>query len=421
MSATRQIAAIVLALGANWPCGPAAAQSGNGALRNVALRSRLTHVQPMTGIVLWTSNEQVAESPIQLEFRYFTYAQVVQGPGDYDWSILDRQLEQTAARGHQLVLRWHDTYVGKPTGVPKHVVELPGYRHQTAKSEGRETGFPDWGHPALQQCVLDFLTAFAERYDRDRRLAFVELGFGLWGEYHLYDGPMELGRTFPSLEFQAKFLRHADKELRVTPWMISIDAADDWSPVTRDPDLLSLRLGLFDDSLNHRHHKSENLPDWNAMGRDRWRVSPAGGEFSFYQRVDQTRALAPEGPHGVSFESHAAEFHLSFVLGDGQPKYQPAERILQAGQALGYRFAVTEFRSGPGRSRVRIENRGIAPLYYDAYPAIDGVRSDHSLRGLLPGEQREFSITAGGDQPRLTIECSRLVPGQMIEYEADLP
>lgn len=69
---------------------------------------------------------------------------------------------------------------------------------------------------------------------------------------------------------------------------------------------------------------------------------------------------------------------------------------------------------------VTIRNDGVAPIYYDAYPTVNGVRGSDSLRGLLPGTSVTASIAAGGSDPVLTIECDRLVPGQEIQFEADL-
>ena len=67
-----------------------------------------------------------------------------------------------------------------------------------------------------------------------------------------------------------------------------------------------------------------------------------------------------------------------------------------------------------------VANRGVAPIYHDAYLAVNGVRSERSLKGLLPGASRTDEIASGGSSPRLTIACDRLVPGQSIDYEADL-
>lgn len=387
---------------------------------DIALQAKITSVQPMTGIVLWETNEAVHSAPIQLEYAYLSYAQVIQGPDVYDWTVIDSLLERIANRKHQAILRWYDTYVGKPSGVPKHIRSQSDYRGVTAKSEGKNTGFPDWSNAKWQACVLDFLTAFADRYDRDPRLAFVQLGFGLWSEYHIYDGPMELGKTFPSLQYQTQFLEHAAQAFRFTPWMISVDAAGEHTPIAKTSSLLALPFGLFDDSFNHRRHAEENEPNWNSLGRERWEHAPTGGEFSFFETRDQRRALDRDGPHGIPFEDHASNFHISFMIGDDQLRFQSADRVRAAGLACGYRFRVIEFKASLDRCRVTIRNDGIAPLYCDAYPSIDGVRSNDSLKGLLPGTAKSFEFNRRSEAPRLTIESDRLVPGQTINFEADL-
>lgn len=388
--------------------------------RPVALVSQITDVQPMTGIVLWSTNSAVKTAPIQLEYSYLTYAQVVSQKGRYNWAPVEALLDAVSKRGHQAVLRWHDMYVGKPTGVPAYIKALPDYHETHGKSEKQPTDFPDWSNAELRRFTVEFFTRFAEKYDRDPRLAFVQVGFGLWAEYHIYDGPMKLGKTFPSRAFQSEFARHLGGTFQQTPWMISVDAAGDQAPYASDPTLLDLPFGVFDDSFNHARHAVENEPNWNTLRRDRWKIAPGGGEFSFFKKVDQSKALAPKGPHGISFEIQAARYHVSFIIGDAQPRFQPAKRIRAAGLACGYRFRVTKFVASDMAAQVEIVNEGIAPFYYDAFPALNGVRSQTSLKGLLPGERRVFEMAAGGSAPKLTLECDRLVPGQRIGYVADL-
>lgn len=43
----------------------------------VPLVSHITHVQPMTGIVLWTTSEQNRTDAVQLEYSYMKYGDVV--------------------------------------------------------------------------------------------------------------------------------------------------------------------------------------------------------------------------------------------------------------------------------------------------------------------------------------------------------
>ena len=390
-------------------------------MKPVSLRSRISSVQPMTGIVLWSTNPAASTAPIQLEFAYLKYDQVVRNEGTYDWSAVEKLLDDVASRGHQVILRWHDTYVGKQNGVPEYIKSLRDYHATNALSENKPTGFPDWSHPELRRFLLEFFSRFAEKYDRDPRIAFVQVGFGLWSEYHIYDGPMQLGTTFPDRAFQGLFASHLASQFQHTPWMISVDAAGDHAPFVSDESLRDLPFGVFDDSFNHRRHQQENEPNWVALGNDRWKVAPAGGEFSFFEAKDQKKALSVNGPHGVPFEKQAAKFHVSFIIGDDQPNFQNSERIRAAGQACGYRFRVTRFECNSARSTVTIENEGIAPIYYDAYPAVNAVRSKQSLRGLLPSESRSFDIDSGGSSPVLTIQSDRLVQGQEIQYDAAIP
>jgi len=387
-------------------------------LRPLPLESKVTHVQPMTGIVLWSDSEHVKTDAIQLEFSYMKYGDVVARAGDYDWSAVERVLDAIAGRGHQAILRFYDTYVGKKTTVPDYIKKLPDYKETTAPSEKKPTDFPDWSHPELQRFILEFYAKFAEKYDRDPRLAFVETGFGLWSEYHIYDGPMKLGKTFPDKEYQAKFLKQLAEAFKTTPWMISVDAAGEHTPLGTRKELLALPFGNFDDSFLCRQHATENEPNWKFFGRDRYLRAPAGGEFSYYNDQDQKHALDPKGPHGIPFETASRDFHITFMIGSDQPTYQKMERIRAAGLACGYRFKVTEFRSGNGRSKVTIANTGIAPLYHDAYVAVKGVRAKASLKGLAPGQIRTDEITAEG--ATVTIESDRLVKGQRIEFEAEL-
>src|SRR5262249_13810398 len=122
----------------------------------------------------------------------------------------------------------------------------------------------------------------------------------------------------------------------------------------------------------------------------------------------------------IPFEKAAADFHITFMIGDAQPQYQPIARIRAAGLACGYKFRILAFEAGPSRSRITITNSGVAPIYHDAYLAVNGVRAERSLKGLLPGQSRTDEVGSGGASPWLTITCDRLVTKQSIEFEADL-
>jgi hypothetical protein len=394
----------------------------NNDFYDISLKSSITHVQPMTGIVFWTDSGRNDTDGIQLEYAYTPFNRIVENKDQYHWDDLDRLLSNVAARGHQAVLRFYYVYPGERTTVPDYVKSSTGYNETIGQSEGQTTYFPDWSSKELKNFTLDFYSEFAARFNNDARLAFLQVGFGLWGEYHIYDGPLVLGKTFPSKAFQARFVQHLDNLFTILPWSISIDAADtEVGPFGEDSELNTAAFGLFDDSFLHKTHDQYNAACFNFFNYEqRYRNSPMGGELSYYSDYDQQHALDIKGPYGIPFEELASQYHISYMIGNDQPDYQSMERIAAAGMATGYQFQIIGFKASDTQSLVTVRNIGVAPLYYDAFVTIDGVRSQESLKGLLPGQSKEFTITAGGRTPELTIECDRLVPGQKIEFEADL-
>ncbi len=416
----------IAALAAAFACTPNDKQQGEYAdFERVPLQSEIQNVQPMTGIVLWNTNGRsiTAKDKIQLEYSYMLYNDVCKEQGVYDWTPMDKLLEEVASRGHQAVVRFRYTYVGQQCAVPDYIKAWPGYEEMSGKSEGRTTYFPDWRCEELQRFHLEFHKKFAERYDSDPRLAFVQTGFGLWAEYHIYDGPCKIGRTFPSKDFQETFFKEMQNYFKETTWSISIDAADSfYSPLKAKKELLDITFGNFDDSFMHETHHEYNRDCWMFFGEDRYKIAPRGGEFSYYSNFDQQHCLDVEGMYGRTFESQVAEYHMTYILGNDQPSYQTMDRIKEASMSMGYKFEIKDYRVKDNEAAVLIANIGVAPIYRDAYVAVGGVKGEYSLKNLMPGE--EIWITFNGDGVSVDavpeIVCEHLVPGQKIEYKANV-
>lgn len=383
----------------------------------ITIDSEITKVQPMTGIVFWQGQNTNTDA-ISLEFSYMLYNDVVKDSGVYNWTLVEEKLNDISSRNHQAIFRFRDTYVGKKTSIPDYIKNRSDYHETEGISEGQTTWFPDWTNLELQRFILEFNTRFAEKYDNDPRLAFLQVGFGLWAEYHIYDGPFVLGKTFPSKEFQETFLTHLSTVWLSTPWSISIDAADDtYSPFVKTQALKNLKFGNFDDSFMSSDHSGYNETCWNFFGKERYKSSPAGGEFNYYTTYDQQHVLDyPNGAHGKSYESEAKKFQISYMIGNGQPNYQTMERIKEASFATGYKFKIVSVKTATDSTVLVVTNIGTASFYYDAYPTVNGVRSVESLKNMAPGDSIEFHITAGGETVNLTIESDRLLAGQSIDF-----
>ena len=399
--------------------GPEPAEYGT----RVALQSAITHVQPMTGIVLWNTSGSNKKEYVQLEFSYMLYSDVCKEKDVFDWTPMDKLLQEVASRGHQAIVRFRYTYPGHSCAVPDYIKVWPGYEVTNGKSEGHNTEFPDWRCEELRRFHMEFHRRFAERYDKDPRLAFVEIGFGLWAEYHIYDGPCIIGKTFPSHEFQAQFLPKMDVWFQDTPWLFSIDAADSkYAPFHKQKELLDLNFGNFDDSFMCEDWSGYNWSSWKFFGEDRYKKGPAGGEFSYYTNYDQKHALDKEGMHGRVFEDMVAKVHMTFIIGNDQPGKQTPERIAEAAMSMGYRFEIRDFQVKEGEgAAVRIANVGVAPIYRDAFVEVEGVRGDLNLRTLMPGDEAWVTIPCKATTAsRPAIACDHLVAGQEIQYQADI-
>ena len=412
----------------------------------VALQSEITSVQPMTGLVLWPSYNSTGKyAPvITLEFQYCLPCRVVTGKVDgvlqYDWSYLEDILDKMASRNHQAILRFRyeypsnkdvDSEVPGATAVPQYIKDLPDYNETFKQNAGGDgpTYYADWTNAELQWFTKQFYTDFAARYNNDPRIAFVELGFGHWSEYHIYGTPLKLGTNFPSKEYQKEFLLHVDNVLDI-PWAISIDAADNgYTPIVADKDLMALNFGLFDDSFMHEHHEIKqgdgyNERCWNSIGEDkRWQVGVCGGEVSYYTRDDQRNFLNPEGMYGWTWEAASAKYHITFMISNDAPGgiHGTVDRFREAGIAVGYSLRVLRCATNGSETRLSITNDGVAPLYRDAYFAIGDTKSDVSLMGLLPQDTLRISIPAGLSAPEeLSVVCPHILPSQKIEYAADI-
>ena len=390
----------------------------------VPLKSSVNEVQPMTGIVLWapyTSND------ISLEYSYMEYNKICRKKDVFDWTALDNLLAGIASRGHQGVIRFYYVYPGQTCTVPDYIKQLPDYQETSGKSEKKNTTFPDWRCEELQRFHLEFYRRMAERYDNDPRLAFVETGFGLWAEYHIYSGPFTMGKTFPSKAFQDEFMRGMGQWFKNTTWSISIDSADSkYGPFQYDNKLLKLRFGNFDDSFMCEDHDDYNYRSWQLFGRERYKSAPFGGEFSYFEEngknYDQKHALDKKGMYGRVFEDEVAKYHMTFIIGNDQPNYQSWSRIREASLSMGYRFRIRDFRIKDGHAALLVANVGVAPIYRKAWLAVDGVRSDYNLQNLMPGKEiwveLEVPDLSGSSVP--SIECDHLVAGQKISFEADI-
>ena len=408
---------------------------------------KITHPQPMTGLVLWPDLAADLNSTyggsISLEFSYCLPCMVVKGCNQdgsiiYDWTWFDNKLADVASRGHQLVARFRYEYpsgddikgaVKGATAVPQYIKDRSDYHETYASNPGGDgpTYYADWSNEELKRFTKQFYTDFAKRYANDKRLAFLEVGFGHWSEYHIYGTNINFGVNFPTKEYQKEFFQHLSNVMTSIPWLISIDAADDeYTPFVDDNDLMGLTFGLFDDSFMHKDHEKAdgegyNEECWDNIGKGtRWKTGVCGGEVSYYKGSDQKNFLNPAGMYGHTWEEQSAKYHITFMIANDAPggTYGTADRFKEATMASGYRIKLTKCEVNGTKTRLTVTNEGIAPLYRDAYFAIGETRCETSLKGLLPGEEKVMEIAANlSNTADLKIVSDFILDTQEIQFQ----
>lgn len=404
------------------------------------MQSSCTHVQPMTGLVFWPGNEKMGQlqEAISLEFSYCLPCKVVKGKtGDaiqYDWTYFENILNDMASRKHQAVIRFRYEYPSSrdvdgekgTTAVPQYIKDLPDYEETYSANPGGDgpTYYADWSNEELMWFTKQFYTDFNARYAGDSRIAYLEVGFGHWSEYHIWGTSLKFGKNFPTKAYQKEFFQHLNETMNI-PWLVSIDAGDS-QYFGFDSDVQKLTFGLFDDSFMHKEHDksqgdgfNEQCWQWSDAKGNRWHTGVNGGEVSYYTSNDQKNFLDPNGMYGVTWEQAAAKYHITFMNTNDvvRGSFATKQRMTEAALASGYRFAVLDARADDKEVTLLVTNQGVAPIYYDAYFAIAENKSDISLKGLLPGEKKIITLPRKGNTLP-TIVCDHILPGQEIQYDA---
>ncbi|MCD1653750.1 hypothetical protein K7J14_03435 [Treponema zuelzerae] len=398
---------------------------------------------PLCGLALWQTNPSIEKysDAIQLEFSYFYYSDVASdnssGGYVYDWSAIDEFLNKAKSRSHHGILRFRDTdpELGESDrSLPESLwtnIRSCDYYEGIEGAEKKRVSFPDWTNPAIPSFIKQFYAELASRYpDQSTGLAYVEVGFGLWAEYHIdYDNlsafsdpaitssSAALGKLFPSRADQQSMLEEIGKSFNAIPWGISIDAADgDFSPYPDEAPSTSPSFGLFDDSLLNEDWPEYNKENWDFFaGRRTTGVN--GGEISYYTDHDQETALSADGPHGLSLAETARMCNLSFAIADGQTEYHAPQKIGEAGAALGYALEIVDVDVSGRSTLLVVRNTGVAKVPIELWAAIRSEHSLTSLKDLLPGESRELRIPAELDSSDgLNFASPMLISGQTVGY-----
>lgn len=334
--------------------------------------------------------DRPTQLPYSMEFFYLPLSKLMNNLNDFDWTELDRRLEAVAARGNQAVFRVYLDYPNKPSGIPQFLID-EGLK--TFAYEGYDNGkdatslAPDYNDERLMGALDNFIGALGARYDGDPRIGFIMIGLiGFWGEWHTYpyDGNLKSPNLMPT-----------DANLKRV--LADMDAAfDSTRLVLRYPmDNATLKTTNFDVGYHDDSFAFQTLPpslggqSWHFWGRIKdasaaefWKTNSMGGEMRPEIQVkmwnnDPPRYNEPaapiEGAQGEDYYTSLNLTHASWLIAQGifqTPLAAEAlARATEGSRKMGYEYyvptAYLDAANGNLKVGAELENRGVAPFYYN--------------------------------------------------------
>lgn len=335
---------------------------------------------PLKGLVPYAGNQR-DRFPHSMEFNYLPLSAVVKGQDQYDWTALEELLNSVALRGHQAIFRFYLEYPGKTNAIPEYLVRggLKVHKYVNTNTQPfppKNVETPDYADPNLRKCLQDFIGALGKKYDGDPRIGFITAGLlGTWGEWHTYPR----SDLWASQEVQAEVIDAYAAAFQTTPVLLRYPAAEGdamYAPTAGKP------FGYHDDSFAWATLDTGKPGDeWFFLAKmnkggptlsDTWKSQPIGGEIRpeawgivFDEKIDV--------PEVQDFAACVQATHVTWLMDTGMFRTKAAEprlsRALDLVRTMGYEFhipAVTVQREGQTlHVTVDVENRGVAPFYYD--------------------------------------------------------
>lgn len=368
---------------------------------------------PLKGLVPY-SGDRRGIFPHSMEFFYLPLSELMTADEEFNWSPLEKQLNDIAGRGHQAVFRIWMEYPGRQEGIPP-FLENAGLKVTvwtltgTDPAAGQRVRTPDYEAERLRKSLRRFIAAMGKRYDGDPRIGFITAGLlGIWGEWHNWP------RTdlMPSKAVQRDVMDAYERAFRRTPILLRYPAGPNDLHYAANHDR---RLGYHDDSFAFATLETGREEDsWffvPALKRagpsalTRWKTSPMGGEIrpELWGQIFDAR---PRHAGAQDFSECVRVTHATWLMDTGMfAKKQSAQRIRNASkqvQRMGYEFHVESAQwsqtMDSRQLKVVLRNTGVAPFYYNwkvelVSLSADGdvkarYETDWSVANLLPGETR---------------------------------
>lgn len=229
----------------------------------------------------------------------------------------------------------------------------------TRKGETFKIKVPNWSDPTYIKYYKEFISALAKKYNGDPRLEYMEIrAFGNMGEWHT--GEFD-GNDLPSVEVQKDMFDFIASKFTKTTCSVFCDARDMYD-YTDTLGFAKRNNGLIK-TPNTEWELVTAYKDNVMTMADNW------GPYSLLKTVDTSHGDIrwSEGRFRESIEiPHLSIYALDQEGSASDTIYREQKTVIdEMCNRLGYDFSVTSAKRSGNQLKVVIENKGVAPAFFD--------------------------------------------------------
>ncbi len=362
---------------------------------------------PFRGLYAWSGTlgqgTLVEDVPTRDSYARFFWSDLEPAQGQYDFKAVEDCAEAARKYGRTFSFRVRCFAVGRAGGVPGWLKEKMPRGYDSGKDY-----IPDWNDPDFCQGVTNLLAALGKKYNRDPRIAFVDVGiYGNWGEWHMsgFDYPLPSG-ALPIRPEVARAIIDLHVEHFSQKWLFFRTVSAHTAYAMSYP-----QMGMRSDALGMVPSFEHDMKENGAVLANRWKTTPfiveTGGDHP-----EMKLELMPEHVR----TGRVAMVGNGNLTGNTDPAKQPAGPGLlrEAGLAAGYRFQLLSVQT-PDRVQGSLsikslwKNAGNTPAYDPwvvTWQLWQGEKMIHHWASAL-----EPSAFLPSDQEKILEEILRLPSG----------